>query len=133
MGSKTESRLWQLIRPHLPGRAMRIESWVSSGVPDVYGCCLTDKGLLHYWLELKVVVSGYVVGIRPAQIAWHTYHHEDGGNSKFLIRKEDILYLYPGRLAKRLAEQGLRLPSPIGGFNKPWQWATIAKLILNPE
>lgn len=90
----------------------RIENRVNLGISD----CLVGVHSRFVSLELKVVARGMKVSLRPHQIAFLTRHALKGRPCFVLVSYKGTLlrapriYLYHGRDAVALAEQGLRLP-----------------------
>lgn len=90
----------------------RIENRVNLGISD----CLIGVHSRFVSLELKVVSRGKKVGLRPHQVAFLTRHALKGRPCFVLVHYRGTLlrsprvYLYHGRDAVALAEQGLALP-----------------------
>lgn len=130
-----ESGLWSLVRDHLlelvpGGHLQRVESWVGAGTPDVNGCLAG----VEFWLELKVVSNRCRVPLRPAQVLWLTRRARAGGLCWVLARRDDVLRLWWGGHAQRLAAEGWELPPQLQ-LERPWDWpALLRKLTLQgPE
>lgn len=102
-----EQKLWQLVKPHIPGHVNRVENSMGTGMPDVEFCY---KGR-QYWLENKVDL-GVVIGpnrlgdcirlneenrgpkfVRESQYIWHSQRVKQGGNVFILSRDKDRLML----------------------------------------
>lgn len=89
----------------------RIENRVNLGISD----CLLGVHSRFVSVELKVVSRGMKVSLRPHQIAFLTRHALKGRPCfvlilyKGTILRSPRVYLYHGRDAVALAEQGLRL------------------------
>jgi hypothetical protein len=89
----------------------RVENRVNLGVPDM----MIGVGERFVLVELKVVVKGLKVGLRPHQIAFMTRHAAkgrpcfvlvlDGGNTL----RPSTIRLYHGRDAMKLATEGIKL------------------------
>lgn len=84
-----ESALWRSFKKCVPSEAMavRIENAVSSGVPDVW--MTYRKKTIPIELKTDSEVSN-------KQSDWHRRWHAAGGESWFLIKPDDFLYLIPG-------------------------------------
>ena len=99
------------LRPHGVDTE-RIENRVNLGVSDM----LVGAGDRFAAVELKVVTRGLKVALRPHQIAFLTRHAAAGRPCfvlvayKGTVAKPARVYLYHGRDAVALAEEGLRLP-----------------------
>lgn len=97
---KPEQRLWQLIKPHVPGDNVRIESVTGSGIPDVNFCSNGREA----WIENKVKTI-YRVNIgdsedtlesilRETQLSWHWKRVKNGGIVYVCNRDKDIITLW---------------------------------------
>lgn len=109
----------------------RVENRVNLGIAD----CLIGAGSRFAAVELKVVARGYVVGLRPHQIAFLTRHALKGRpcfvlvlHKGTLIRPDRVL-LYHGRDAVALAETGLRLPPLRDWSSRGMKWEELAELL----
>ncbi len=101
-----EVRLWEFMRDGLKGthglHMRRVENLVSSGDPDVDGCCEGD----YFEVELKGCNRPVHPGteldmeIRPSQVLWHRKRWRCGGNVWLYVRvgygRDVARYLVPG-------------------------------------
>jgi Holliday junction resolvase len=103
----------------------RIENRVNLGVSDL----LVGAGDRFVSIELKAVTRGLKISLRPHQIAFLTRHAAQGRPCYVLVHYVSTLvrpgqiFLYHGRQAIALAEQGLRL-EPLAAWpsrGMPWQ------------
>ena len=89
----------------------RIENRVNLGIPDM----LVGIGDCFVMLELKVLVKGLKVGLRPHQIAFMTRHAAKGRPCFVLVLdsgntlRPSTIRLYHGRDAMDLAAHGIKL------------------------
>lgn len=113
----------------------RIENRVNLGIAD----CLIGAGSRFVAVELKVVERGLKVSLRPHQIAFLTRHASKGRPCfvlvayKGTVAKPARVYLYHGRDAVALAEQGLRLPPLREWPNRGMPWGELAEILENPD
>lgn len=82
---KLEQRLWQKLKPHLPGHAQRIESATDNGIPDVVMCYAG----VTTWIELKVRIEGVTV-LRKEQYAWGMRHSNCRGRVFVVAAEPDL-------------------------------------------
>lgn len=118
---------WQAIETGGTGR----------GIPDSNFCYKGIEG----WVEYKAS-SGWSVGLRPEQVAWHLKRTRAGGNTWIAVRQKhqggprkgdpiDVLHLIPGKLANELQEQGLQIEHPqIVRLPAPWRWPLVEETLL---
>lgn len=110
----------------------RIENRVNLGIAD----CLVGVGSRWVCVELKVVERGLKVTLRPHQIAFMARHAAQGRpcfvlvSYKGTIAKPGRVYLYHGRDAIALAEQGLRLPALRDWPSRGMPWPELAAVLL---
>lgn len=121
------------------------------GTPDVNVCA---EGGVETWVELKQT-SGWVVGLRPAQVAWLDRRWRAGGRCLVLVRQtagrvgtprgvrsvgeapRDVLWAFSGGAAVALAKGGLRGEGVLplltsGGGPRLWDWVGVAALLTGP-
>jgi len=130
--------LRKLFREHLP-----MVHWQSietggtgRGVPDTNGCF---RGC-EFWVEFKQT-SGWVVSLRPEQIAWMSRRERSGGRTFIAVRRKctpgprrqatDEIHLIRGSWAAEIASLGLK-SAPDGsvcgwwhGGVAAWPWMKI--------
>jgi Holliday junction resolvase hjc len=132
---KSDGGLRQLFRKHLPQCFYTtIESRLTQGgIPDLHAIA---PSAVPFWVECKLT-SGNMVKLRPMQIGWLHRYSRMGGRAYVAVRRkrrrEDELWLVPGRLAGALARNGLagRCGARCYGRGGPsrWQWrAALAQL-----
>lgn len=121
-----ESRLWELLRSNLPKTVhwQRIEG--IRGVPDTNGCYEGSE----FWIEGKVVRSGFVVKFQPGQVPWLMQRADRGGRCFVLVRHEPTgqLLLYPGHLALELSNRGVRV-EPWLRLEQPWDYDRLLEAL----
>jgi len=102
----SEAGLWKLVRANIKDADLqRLESGMTSrGIPDINGC----KDGTEFWVELKYTTTKKVA-IRPEQVAWLLRRSKVGGRTFVLVKTPKELYLYPGSLARELADDGLNV------------------------
>lgn len=113
------------------------------GVPDSNYCSNGIEG----WIEYKQT-EGWTVDLRPEQVSWITTRVLRGGQVFIAVRRKnqggprrgapvDELWLWPGRLARELRENGLKTgETPIYfGIGGParWDWKEIERILLIPK
>lgn len=109
----------------------RIENRVNLGISD----CLVGVHSRFVSLELKVVARGMKVSLRPHQIAFLTRHALKGRPCFVLVSYKGTLlrapriYLYHGRDAVALAEQGLRLPPLYDWPSRGMPWSELVQAL----
>ena len=126
-----ESSFWQLIRKNLSNvHLQRIETGgTGRGIPDFNGC---SDGV-EFWVELKVVNAGKKIGLRPEQVGWLIQRTRHGGNTYILVRTPDAqIYLYPGKDAREVMDEGLRR-APLLCLQKPYDWEALQTTLVNTE
>jgi len=85
-----ESDFSKFLIGRLPGHLQRIETSVSSGVPDLNWC---NEGL-EAWLELKVTRAGRT-RLRPLQYSWGMRRTVAGGRVVVVSRQaNDTLHVH---------------------------------------
>ena len=117
---------WQAIESGLMG----------SGIPDSNYC---GDGA-HGWIEFKLT-RGWTVGLRPEQIGWLLRRTRAGGITFIAIRQQirtdDVLWLFPGRMARELKESGLKAfpdhPGRWHGGPGRWDWLKINYLLRQKD
>ena len=109
----------------------RIENRVNLGVSDL----LVGAGDRFVSIELKAVVRGLKVSLRPHQIAFLTRHAARGRPCYVLVHQVSTVVrpgrvvLYHGRQAMELAEQGLRLEPVAAWPNRGMPWQELADIL----
>jgi hypothetical protein len=109
----------------------RIENRVNLGVSDL----LVGAGDRFVSIELKAVVRGLKVSLRPHQIAFLTRHAARGRPCYVLVHhvstvvRPGRIVLYHGRQAIELAEQGLRLGPVAAWPNRGMPWQELADIL----
>ena len=124
-----ESAFWQLVKKNLPNTHLqRIETGgTGRGIPDLNGCY---KGV-EFWVELMVVIAGIKIWLRPEQIGWLVKRSMHGGRSFVLVRTPDAqIYLYPGKDAREVLEEGLRR-APLLCLPKPYDWPKLLTVLVD--
>jgi hypothetical protein len=136
--------LRELFRKHLPQfHWVSIESKMTgSGIPDANYCLDGREG----WVEFKLT-SGWTVGLRPEQVAWHLQRSRVGGRTFIAVRRQrpagkrveatDELWLIRGGGAKMLKVGGLKsphVPLSVYCFRGPanWNWTAVGRALLSP-
>lgn len=106
-----DGKLNSLLRQHLPEVDwVRIESGGTGlGIPDLNYCFNGREG----WIELKGIVGGFKVGMRPGQVAWIERRIRHGGKVLIFVRKADEAWLFDGNKVRDLVTAGIGLR--IGG------------------
>lgn len=103
----------------------RLENRVNLGIPDM----LVGVGDRFIMVELKVVQSGYKLGLRPHQIAFLLRNSSHNRPCFVLVlwkassSRAETICLFSGADAVALADQGLRI-DPIKAWpfkNMPWK------------
>jgi len=132
MATTPESKFSQRVRSSLTNCYIeRLENRVNLGVPDM----LIGLNSRFVMVELKVVVRGMKVGLRPHQIAFMTRHAAAGRPCFVLVKKEGTLLvpstisLYHGKDAIELAEQGLRLAPMASWPSRAMDWSKLRQLL----
>jgi hypothetical protein len=109
----------------------RIENRVNLGVSDL----LVGAGDRFVSIELKAVVRGLKVSLRPHQVAFLTRHAARGRPCYVLVHRVSTVVrpgqiaLYHGRQAIELAEQGLRLEPLAAWPNRGMPWQELAEIL----
>lgn len=114
----------------------------SSGVGDIYWTCA--KARASGWIECKAT-DGWAVTFRPHQLGFVQRALACGDRSVVAVRARgqgsggglgDALWLLHGRCAGLVAAEGLRAVPPADllyrqyGFERTWDWLTIARVLL---
>tara|TARA_R110000751_G_scaffold10438_1_gene38193 strand:- start:474 stop:854 length:381 start_codon:yes stop_codon:yes gene_type:complete len=124
-----ESAFWSLVNKNLSNmHVQRIETGgTGRGIPDFNACCEGTE----FWVELKVVNSGKKIGLRPEQIGWLVKRSMNGGRCFVLVRTPEAeIYLYKGKDARQVADEGLRM-TPYLCLKKPYDWNLLVKTFLD--
>lgn len=131
-----DAGLRRIIRQHVPG-----PHWVSietgsteAGVPDLNGCWKRRE----VWVECKWA-EYWKPKVDVAQVGWHLRRVADGGVTFFAVRRlrdnlYDELWLFEGRNAGRLKEEGLRkVPNILFCEGEPsrWDWTAFKALLFD--
>jgi len=109
----------------------RIENRVNLGVSDL----LVGAGDRFVSIELKAVVRGLKVSLRPHQIAFLTRHAARGRPCYVLVHhvstvvRPGRIALYHGHQAIELAQQGLRLEPLASWPNRGMPWQELAEIL----
>lgn len=137
-----EQKFWQLIKDHVPGHVIRVESVVGSGVPDVNYCHQGNE----MWLELKANIGlnldniprlksvpglvGYTFKlsenvhkgkIRDSQLIWHSTRVKNGGYVLLATRDKDFIHI--------LVCSGYDTYTILYSGKKPWDWVLIERVL----
>lgn len=126
--------LGKIFREHLPKiHWVRIETMTGRGVPDLNYCGAGKEG----WVETKLA-KGWMVGLRPEQVAWLMRRHRAGGKVFIAVRRKnktaDQLFIVRGEHAATLLEEGLQgTPCSLLGEGYPviWDWPAIKEILLS--
>ena len=109
----------------------RIENRVNLGVSDL----IVGAGDRFVTVELKAVARGLKVSLRPHQIAFLTRHAAAGRPCFVLVHyvgtvaKPGRVYLYHGRQAIELAQDGLRVVPLMDWPSRGMPWAELADIL----
>lgn len=105
----------------------RIENRVNLGIPDM----LVGVAARFVMIELKVVRSGFKVGMRPHQVAFAVRHASKGRPCFVLVKDEprQRVCLYSAADAEKLVLDGLRLPPMAEWENRKVDWETMRDLL----
>jgi hypothetical protein len=121
-----EQNFWRLIKPYVPGHAMRVENSACPGTFDVNGCWDGHE----YWIELKVHgVKKPATEIRPwgllnrSQRAWSFERNTEKGRLLLLVRcvNHIRLYRYFGHLFVRTTDEFI--------FYRPYNWGSFIRML----
>jgi hypothetical protein len=107
-----------------------IESGATAGgIPDSNYCFSGVEG----WIEFKKT-NGWVVTFQPMQVPWIMRRCRAGGRVHVAVRQVrkdgDVLHLYLGQHADRLADLGIRDTPAVGSWKAPWPWQDVGGAIL---
>lgn len=95
----------------------------AGGIPDSEVCFSNGSSC---WVEFKKS-QGWVVHVRPLQIAWHEQRSRLGGRSFIAVRRtaklEDELYIFAGEDARVLSQKGLTTRPLLMWRGGPSQWS----------
>lgn len=137
--SRIDGGLWGEISKHVGyHHFQRIESTLTgNGIADVNYLL---EGGTEGWIELKKS-DHWAVGMRPEQIGWHLRRARLGGRTFIAVRRapkrEDELWLIPGREVSWLAKNGLRTVSTKWRLGregpKNWDWAAFLEVLGAPK
>jgi hypothetical protein len=120
--NRDEKGLWQLVKPHLPGTAERIENVVGAGIPDVSGAAAG----CDYWVELKVCRTKRPKTpdeiCEPLQVQWHKRRQKHGSTVFVLIRTGVLLALW------RYTTGGYGC---VWQQQKPWGWGLFTSNVVS--
>lgn len=102
--------------------------FTSRGVPDSNFCLDGFEG----WVEFKSVRRGWIVPLRPEQIAWLITREKHGGRTFVAVRRRtegaDELWIFRGKYARELRDYGLRHPQELlttAGGPSRWDWEKV--------
>lgn len=111
------------------------------GVPDSHICI---EGI-DLWIEHKRAYAN-CVRLSVEQVGWISYRKRVGGRVFVAVRKRrkasarlkdcDDLYIFDGRDAEVLKEEGLKKVMPIGlwgGGPRKWLWTEIVELLTSKK
>lgn len=127
-----DGELRTLFRQHLPKfHWVSIETWpVSSGVPDSNYCA---AGGVEGWVEFKKISGWKIPWKQPyLQVAWLERRSRTGGRCFLAVRRNQALYVFRGSDARRVLEEGIRGPLPVGmweGGPSHWDWARVGEIL----
>lgn len=136
--SRVDDGLRKIFRKHLRRRAhwQSVETGSTSrGVPDS-SCCM--EGAPEFWIEFKSVRRGWSVKMRPEQIGWLLRRERMGGRTFVGVRRRtgvaDELWMFSGKYARELKDEGLRGPVPMGlwkGGPERWSWDEVRYVLTH--
>lgn len=113
---KPEQAFYQLLKPHLPGFAERIENSAGAGTPDFH-CTWNGR---TYWVEVKRPKTkkwDLIRLLEPSQIAWYKRHHMHGGQTFFIVRDDVGITVFKN------------LTDVIYFSQKPFHWGSLTSTI----
>ena len=129
--AKLETNFWKQIKNNLTDfQWVRLESWATTGVPDVMG--FTKDGKI-FTVELKVTKSRSVY-FSPHQIAFHVEHE----NSPCFILVKALspsspkkygIYLFHAKQVRQIVEQGLDASARYSTLS-PVNWSVVRDSLL---
>jgi hypothetical protein len=132
MATTPESKFSQRVRTSLLNCDIeRLENRVNLGLPDM----LIGINSRFVVVELKVVIRGLKVGLRPHQIAFMVRNAAAGRPCFILVKREGSLLvpstisLYAGKDAIELAQQGLRLAPMASWPSRAMDWSKLRQLL----
>ena len=145
MVRRPERNFYQQIARNLPKVAggpfhlLRVENVALVGTPDVNYCIRGHEG----WAELKawqrVRFSGRftVPKFRPEQAAWLAKRASVGGRAYLLVKINNGIALFDGRLAPALFDKNLHLewadaPRVANLWSDPIDWGSLATALSAP-
>ncbi len=124
---KAEQKLWQLLKPNLPGRPFRIENVVGVGMSDVIGVMY-----IPYYLELKAPDEKCknpfepLALLKPSQRIWNNEAGPHQARIFILIRFQDDILVW--KWADRdLYKKVLYLPK----MGVSWNWPALREVLTN--
>jgi len=129
--TKIDGKLNSILQKHLPEVDwVRIESGGTGlGIPDLNYAVDGSEG----WLELKQIVSGLKIGMRPMQVAWIERRIRHGGRVLIMVRKGDEVWLFDGSEARELFLHGLRIADRAlvysVGLPATWDWRKMRECL----
>jgi len=113
----------------------RLENRVNLGIPDM----LIGIGNRFVALELKVVQSGYKIGLRPHQVSFFLRHSSHNRPCFLLVlwkssaSREESIVLYDGLEIVNIADMGLRV-DPIKAWpSKKMPWEELEYFLLSDD
>lgn len=127
----SDGNLRLLFRQHLPHAHWQpIETWsTGQGVPDVEYCF---PGGFAGWIENKST-SGLVVKFRVGQVAWLERRSRAGGRCFVAVRKGARLWVFRGRDARAVEDEGLRAERLAllccDGGPARWGWPRVEEIL----
>lgn len=132
MATTPESKFSQRVRTSLLNCDIeRLENRVNLGIPDM----LIGINSRFVLVELKVVIRGLKVGLRPHQIAFMVRNAVAARPCFILVKREGSLLvpstisLYAGKDAIELAQQGLRLAPMASWPSRAMDWSKLRQLL----
>lgn len=129
-----ESAFKQMLKAHLPGHTVMIETSTEAGVPDMNHC---HEGK-ETWIEAKII-TGKRISLRAAQIPW-ARRRERAKGLVFIVaynnNKECIVISKFEFLIDKTIMVGRKLSAKIQGvpgaiiYSKPFDWESIINLLV---
>ena len=75
----------------------RLENAFGSGIPDVNGCIMTDRGAVEVWIECKIgrltSDNTLTVDLKPRQRAWMQRRSNAGGSIYLAVGIGENVYI----------------------------------------